>query len=480
MSKRLIWFSLIFIIMISVTALILTTQSKSEESIKFENNTLENFISKTVPPGSDSQYDIELTMTKEGNFNLEATVIIKNISQDSWNDLVFYFIPNNFTEKTSQELNSSIEVPASVQLHTVTLDDEQVDYILKKDKLSIPLSKELEPGKGVTVGFVYEFTLPEEGLRFTKSNDNYYLAQFYPMVATYRDHKWNKEEYRFRGETYHTGFSDFKVSYDIPEGYTLVSTGDDDEYPGETVGTFDVNNVKEVFIAILNEPMVIKKQEGNINIRIFGFENKEDLYKEISEVASDTLTYFQKNIGPYPFTQLDIVIDGLGMEYPGIVTANSIYHSGPLNPEALKSIVIHEIAHQWFYGVISNDPYHNAWLDEGLASFSASLYHFSKSDEEIPYETINEGLEKLEPIPVNLPLDKYDNNMSSYVYGKPVAMLWNLFKQKGEIEEAEKFLKTYYDYYKYKEVDSEEFVRFTKHYFNLEDDSFFKEWLLLE
>lgn len=31
--------------------------------------------------------------------------------------------------------------------------------------------------------------------------------------------------------------------------------------------------------------------------------------------------------------------------------------------------------------------------------------------------------------------------MSSYVYGKSGTMLWNLFKQKGEIEGAEEFLK---------------------------------------
>ncbi|PAV28210.1 hypothetical protein CIL05_17750 [Virgibacillus profundi] len=480
MSKKLIWFSLIFLIMISVLALKLITQSEREESIITENNTLVKYPPKTVPPGSDSQYDIELTMTKEGKLDLEATVILNNISQDSWNDLVFYFIPNIFTENTSQELNYPLEVPATIQLHNVTLDGEQVDYNLEKDTLSIPLSKELEPGNVVRVNFDYEFTLPEGGVRFTKSNENYHLAQFYPMVATYRDHKWNKEEYRFRGETYHTGFSDFKVSYDIPEGYTFVSTSEADEYPGKTVGTFEVNDVKEVFIAILKEPMVIQKQKSNINIRVFGFEDKADLYKEISEVASDTLTYFQENIGPYPFTQLDIVIDGLGMEYPGIVTVNSIYNSGPVNPDALKSMVIHEIAHQWFYGVTSNNPYHNAWLDEGLASFSASLYHFSTSNEKIPYESMNEQIGKLEPIPVNLPLDKYDKQMSSYVYEKSVTMLWNLIEQKGGIEEAEEFLKTYYDYYKYKEVDSEEFVRFTKHYFNLEDDSFFKEWLLLE
>lgn len=57
--------------MISVIALKLTPQSESEESIKTVNNTQKNFTPKTVPPGSESQYDIELTMTRDGNFDLQ-------------------------------------------------------------------------------------------------------------------------------------------------------------------------------------------------------------------------------------------------------------------------------------------------------------------------------------------------------------------------------------------------------------------------
>ena len=464
--------------MISVIALKLTTQSESEESTKTENNIVRNFTSKTVPPGSDSQYVLDLRMTKEGKFNLKATVTINNISQDSWNDLVFYFIPNIFTENTSQESQNPLEVPSTVKLHKVTLDGEQVDYNLDKDTLSIPLSKELEPGNDVTVDFDYEFTLPEGGLRFTKSNENYHLAQFYPMVATYRNHKWNKEEYRFRGETYHTGFSDFKVSYDIPEGYTFVSTSEDDEYPGKTVGTFEVNNVKEVFIAILKEPLVTEKEDGNVNIRVFGFEDKEDLYLEISEVASESLHYFQEIMGPYPFTQLDIVVDGLGMEYPGIVTVGSIYGSSPVKSDALKNMVVHEVAHQWFYGVINNDPYNDSWLDEGFATFAQGLFYFSKSNEEVPYKNMYKMLDQVEPLPVNLALDQYAN--SSQIYGKASTMLWHLFENRDGIEEAEKFLKAYYDFYKYKEVNTEEFVRFTQYYFNLEDNRELESWLKIE
>lgn len=478
MSKKLVWFSSLILLMILIAALKLTSLSKIEESMG--KNHRQEFLSKPVPAGSDSQYDIDLKMTEDGIFHLNATVSIKNISQDSWSDLVFYFIPNIFTEETSLELQKPLKATAMVKVHNINLDGKKVDYHLDKDTLSIPLSKNLEPDSNVKVEFNYEFTLPEGGLRFTKHNGNYHLAQFYPMVATYRDHKWNKEEYRFKGETYHTTFSNFKVSYDIPEEYTFVSSSEVDGEPGNSNGIFEIENVKEIYIGILKDPTVIQKQTEDITIRVFGFEDKADLYREISEVAVDALAYFQEIIGPYPFAQLDIVIDSLGMEYPGIVTAYSIYDNGPVSPDSLKSMVIHEIAHQWFYGVISNDPYHNGWLDEGMATFAASLYHHSSTGEEINYKLRNQITEMSEPMPVNLPISQYGDNMSSYIYGRASTMLWNLFEARGGIERAEKFLKSYYEYYQYKEVDSEEFVRFAKYHFDLEDDSVFEDWLLLE
>ncbi|MCI0768312.1 hypothetical protein [Bacillus sp. TL12] len=190
-------------------------------------------------------------MNQEGRFHLVSTVTIKNISKDSWGNLVFYFIPNMFTKGNSPQL----EHPSTVQFDKVAVDGEIVDFKLDKDILNIPLVSKLEPNKEVTVDFSYDFTLPEKGDRFTKDDENYYLAQFYPMVATYRNHKWNKEEYMTHGETYHTAFSDFKVAYDIPNEYTIASTSENDKYPSENKGSFEVKNVKAVFVAILKKQM---------------------------------------------------------------------------------------------------------------------------------------------------------------------------------------------------------------------------------
>jgi Peptidase family M1 domain len=475
MKKQTIFLSIILLIIIFATYQLING-NKNEGSRKVENVSEPNFSPVGLSPGNFSEYDIDLTMSPNGEFKVKSTVLIKNISKDSWDNLVFYFIPNMFTESVSPDL----EFPAKVEFKEISIEGKEVNFSLKKDKLNINLENILKPNQDIKVDFLYNLTLPENGLRITKNNGNFYLSQFYPMVATYRNHNWNKEEYRERGETYHTAFSDFKVNYNIPEGYTLASSNDQEGYPSLSKGSFENKNVKEIFLAVLRNPQMVENP-GEINVRVFGMEEeKRTLYKEISEEASNAIDYFQKNIGPYPFKQFDIILDSLGMEYPGIVTASTIYNSGPVNKDALKRMVVHEIAHQWFYGIISNDPYNEAWLDEGFADFATSLYFYSKSKQNIPYDSMYKQIESLDPLPINLPLDKYKSNVSSYVYGKSTVMLWSLFENNGGIKEAERFLNKYYLSYKYKEVNSKEFVRFTRYYFNLDDESAFKDWLLVK
>lgn len=305
------------------------------------------FSPKGLSPGSESEYDINMEMDVEGNFKIHSTTSVKNISTDKWEQLVFYFIPNMFTEN-----NSYLEKPSTVKVESINLDGKTVKFNLEKDTLTVPLNEKLEPNQNVVLDIKYEFTLPEKGLRFTKNKNNYFLAQWYPMIATYRNHKWNKEEYRLKGETYHTAFSDFKIQYKLPKDLTLISSSDNDRYPSERTGILEGENLKDFYISFLKEPNVIQKKTDDITIRVFGVDERKELHKEISEMAIEAMNYFQDTIGPYPHKQLDIILDEKGMEYPGVVTAGSNYNRLE-SPEHIKRIVVHEIAHQWFYGVIS-------------------------------------------------------------------------------------------------------------------------------
>ena len=83
-------------------------------------------------------------------------------------------------------------------------------------------------------------------------------------------------------------------------------------------------------------------------------------------VAARSLRAYQRWFGPYGATELDLVEGpgriahgGIAMEYPELVLTTS-------EPFA----VAHEVAHQWFWGIVGNDQWRDPWLDESTANYA--------------------------------------------------------------------------------------------------------------
>ena len=103
---------------------------------------------------------------------------------------------------------------------------------------------------------------------------------------------------------------------------------------------------------------------------------------------------------------------------------------------------MHEIAHQWFYGIISNDPYHDAWLDEGLTEFADSILFYTEyKGLDFDVEQSEEQLKEY-PLSVNLSLDEFPlGTQSTYIYGKSLTSLMKIFKQTVVKKMLKNFLK---------------------------------------
>ncbi|WP_040225092.1 M1 family aminopeptidase [Bhargavaea cecembensis] len=100
-----------------------------------------------------------------------------------------------------------------------------------------------------------------------------------------------------------------------------------------------------------------------------------DYVDAIFAEAENSLPLFDELFGEYAWPDLDIVLvdygeefDG-GMEYPQLVTVNM--PSVEDDPAELAQTVSHEIAHQWFYGMVGSDSYSEPWLDESFSQFAS-------------------------------------------------------------------------------------------------------------
>lgn len=440
----------------------------------------DDFETETIPSNEDVAYDIDLTMDEEGAFQLDTHVGIENQSDEAWKDLVFYVIPNAFTEDNKPEM---IEEASDFEMESVQVNDTDIPYSLDDDTLALELDDPLESGESTEADITYTFTVPEEGFRFSQYEDDYFLGQFYPMLATYQD-GWNKEDYNPTGESFHTDFSDFKIAYDIPKGYTVFSSDDSETSEGETTGEFEMEHIKEFFMAIMDsEDLEIQEEEyDGTEVRVITDEDTMGP-NNYMDSALGSFEFFEENIGDYPHDQLDVIVTGDedgGMEYPGIVTVMD-------SLQTMDEIVPHEIGHQWFYGMVSNDAFRDPLVDEGLTEFVTFLYLIDINDELGYDETVeyfqaffDDMSDSDDVLAANLPLDGYEDDQEIYsysVYQQPTYQLLTLFQDYGGTDKALAFLHDYFDTYQYGQIDTEELLNYLTSYLHITHDDAFEAWL---
>lgn len=95
------------------------------------------------------------------------------------------------------------------------------------------------------------------------------------------------------------------------------------------------------------------------------------------EATAQALFFYGLWFGEYPYEHITVV-DPVwgdnragGMEYPTLFTAGTGLFTQPdeYRPE---SVTIHEAGHQFWYGLVGNNEFESAWLDEGFNSFTDS------------------------------------------------------------------------------------------------------------
>lgn len=120
------------------------------------------------------------------------------------------------------------------------------------------------------------------------------------------------------------------------------------------------------------------KYEG-ITTNVLVLPQNEEKWKDVVEFVRDTLKYYGNWYGRYPYSQITVVNGSLaaggGMEYPNVVI---ISVDPPTWTRFLEEVVMHEVGHQWFYGVLGSNEMDEAWLDEGINSFSEIRYMEAK------------------------------------------------------------------------------------------------------
>ncbi|MEK5161429.1 M1 family metallopeptidase [Paenibacillus sp. FSL R5-0527] len=286
------------------------------------------------------------------------------------------------------ELRTTDGISLLHRLQYVQPDDGNAkDKTLAKVRLPVAV----QGGESLTLKMKFTVKLPKVFARMGTAGNFVMAGQWFPKISVYEPagtrgraaEGWNLHQYHGNSEFY-ADFGIYSVRINVPEAYTVAATGFQTKKAavkgGRKTVQFYADDVHDFAWAaspdfIYAEEPFSSSEVPGVRIKLYLDPAHQDLKERYFYAAKSALSNFSRWYGRYPYSTLSIVVppaDGNGaggMEYPTLVTAFGASGDSPGYDE-LERTVIHEIAHQFFYGMIASNEFEEAWLDEGFASYA--------------------------------------------------------------------------------------------------------------
>ncbi|MCT9094006.1 M1 family metallopeptidase [Streptomyces sp. ASQP_92] len=240
--------------------------------------------------------------------------------------------------------------------------------------LRIRLAHPLAPGARTSVGFDVSLAVPDRMARFGRGGDFRYLGNALPVLAVRDGRGWHLDPDVGFGESYFTLAADFRVVLDHPARLAVPATGTTTTGPGgpgRSVTVSTAHRARDFAWAAGPFRTAVATSPGGVRVRAYWTENTDPSgVASARQESAEAVDSFGKRFGAYPYGELDIVLSPDftfgSMEYPGFVLVST-------GPDG--SAVVHEIAHQWWYGIVGDDEYADPWLDESFATYAQELFY---------------------------------------------------------------------------------------------------------
>lgn len=304
----------------------------------------------------------------------EMTVDYYNDTESELDELCFHLYGNAYRQGAAHSPIAAIDVSSAypnglsyghMKVSEVTKGEKKLEFSIddKNDVLCVKIDR-LMPSDRTQITIKFELGLAEVRHRLGYYNDKYNLGNWYPVLCSFRQGEWVKHPYYSNGDPFDSKVSNYHVRLEYPSELTAASTGGEGK---DGVLDVSIERVRD-FAVVLGKFNVKTVTEGKTQISWYS-EGSDDY----TDVAALALKTYNELFGEYPFPTLAVVKTAFlsgGMEYPGLV-----YISDALNDEMIKEVIAHELAHQWWYSQVGNDQVNEAWLDEGLAEYSTTIFY---------------------------------------------------------------------------------------------------------
>jgi len=354
--------------------------------------------------------------------------------------------------------------------------------------LRVPLETPVRPGETIELVITFEAKLPRVFARTGYAGNFFMVAQWFPKIGVYEpqgmrgreEGGWNCHQFHSNTEFY-ADYGVYEVSMTVPKDNVLGASGllltAEDIGDTATTYTYRAEDVHDFSWTCSPDFEVFEETWEHVNIRLLiqpeHVDSKRDRY---FASAIGSLEYFDAWLGVYPYTTLTIVdppvyaLGAGGMEYPTLITGLSVKYL-PSGLREVENVTIHEFGHEYFYGLIGNNEFEEAWMDEGFNQYAETrimdhLYGDGRSVMDVLGFTIGDvenaragylGMSEPRIDPIDTYAWKFDaGGYGSLTYAKTATVMHTLQGIIGTtvMDEA---VKTYFERWRFRHPTREDF-----------------------
>ena len=457
-----------------------------KEILTWKNTTSENV--------SELQFHLYLNAFRnsESTFMIEKGRRFRGFTHDEngWgysNVNRIVLLPNAKPERNIRRIHRLANAPSNtlpgidLSAAMTFIHPDNPTHIHDKTVMRVPLPHPLAPGQSVSLFIDFTAKLPEPPYARTGAKDEFYfVAQWFPKTGVFTNAGWNCHQFHTNSEFF-ADFGVYNVWMTVPAGNLLGATGVQVGKPhpnndGTVTHFYHAEDVHDFAWSTSPDFEEFTGKSQDVDIRVLM--QKDHIAQGIRhvEAVKTAVASFQDLFGDYPYPNVTAIdprrgaSEVGGMEYPTLFTTGTTYGL-PENIHWVELEIIHEFGHNYWQGMVATNEFEEAWLDEGINTYSDMLImnrqYGPRGDgiDFLEFDVNNFQMRRLEYLfnPTSDPMLRNawefasGSSYSINAYSKPGILLTSLHNYLGE-ETMQRVMRTYFERWKFKHPRSQDFV----------------------
>jgi hypothetical protein len=324
----------------------------------------------SLPASARTQYTLHALLDYSSyQLAVDETIRYTNQTGVTLGELVMAVVPN---------------LRDGFSLENIMQDGNALQYDLSGQRLTVSLPQGVAPGAQATLSMRFRISLPAKIKEhpYGYDIDQVNLTDWYPFVVPYSN-GWVLHEPGAMGEYLVYDAADFEVNIRTTQpDVVIAASGLADSEPDGEWTRYRLSGARTFAFSASDQFLVYDAtagETGAVQVLSYYYPGYETEGAAILNAAVRAVGIFESQFGAYPYGSLSIIQADLndGQEYDGLVfLATSFYNQYDGSARSnLVAIGVHEIAHQWWFGLVGNDQAMEPWLDEAMCVYSEEIFY---------------------------------------------------------------------------------------------------------